>query len=335
MTDTNILFCSCGRRGRLMLNAKKSLGPGSLVAGTNCFSNSPALMLCDKAFTVPKVITPGYVDIILGICRENGINVITSLIDCEIEILAAEADRFRSEGILPLLPSLQTARLCFDKYAFYKHLTANHIPTPLTYSSLDDFERARRDGEIDFPVFMKPACGCGSIGAHRVDTPEQLRRDCETAREPYIIQELMTGADCDVDLYVDALSRKPVSVFAKRKIARSIGGATQTVAFKDDRVVELVGRLCSLFEFCGPVDIDLFERDGQFYVSEINPRFGGAYLHAYGVGIDFFRMISNNLRGVENPPQIGCYEPDTVMMMYDDVVITSLRQLPGTTINSL
>lgn len=335
MTDTNILFCSCGRRGRLMLNAKKSLGPGSLVAGTNCFSNSPALMLCDKAFTVPKVITPGYVDTILDICRENGINVVTPLIDVEIEILAAAANKFREEGILLLTPSEHTARICYNKYEFYKYLTSKNIPTALTYASLEEFEKGLLAGDISFPVFMKPVCGCGSIGAHKVDNIEQLRRDWSASEESNVIQEFMSGKESDVDLYVDTVSRQPIAIFAKHKIIKGLGGTSQSISFKDKKLEELVIKLCSIFEFNGPVDIELFEKDGRYFVSEINPRFSGAYLHAYGVGIDFFKMIDNNRRGLENRIQIGEYVPDTMMMMYDDVVITSLRQLPGTTINSL
>ena len=54
---------------------------------------------------------------------------------------------------------------------------------------------------------------------------------------------------------------------------------------------------------------------------EINPRFGGAYLNAYGAGLDFIRFIDKNLRGEANENIIGQYEEDIVMLMYDSVVI--------------
>ena len=49
----------------------------------------------------------------------------------------------------------------------------------------------------------------------------------------YIIQELMTGGDCNADVYVDCISHKPVSVFSKSKIETRIGGASKTISFKD------------------------------------------------------------------------------------------------------
>ena len=63
-----------------------------------------------------------------------------------------------------------------------------------------------------------------------------------------------------------------------------------------------------------------------YYLSEVNPRFGGAYLHAYGAGVDFIKLIKNNLNGIENIPVFGNYEDDIVMMMYDSVVITKIAK---------
>ena len=44
-------------------------------------------------------------------------------------------------------------------------------------------------------------------------------------------------------------------------------------------------------------------------------------LHAYGAGVDFVKLILNNMEGKENQSVIGQYDEDVIMMMYDDVVI--------------
>lgn len=74
--------------------------------------------------------------------------------------------------------------------------------------------------------------------------------------------------------------------------------------------------------------MDFFYRDGKYYLSEINPRFGGAYLHAYGAGVDFVKMIARNVKGEENPENI-VYD-DVVMMMYDSVVIKNKKDIEST-----
>lgn len=90
----------------------------------------------------------------------------------------------------------------------------------------------------------------------------------------------------------------------------------------------------SVLRFNGPLDMDFFYQNGQYYLSEINPRFGGAYLHAYGAGVDFVKLIRENVEGRENPENIGNYEEDVVMMMYDSVVIKKKSELDANLITA-
>lgn len=323
----NLLFCSVGRRGRLLRNVKETIGKTGLLVGTDNQSTAPALQFCDRQYVVPRITDPAYVDTILNICRENGIKAVTTLIDPEIEILAANTERFKEAGVIPLCPAPKSAIYCFNKYELFKYLTEKGIRTPLTFHDWDEFKAALADGRISFPVFMKPICGSGSVGAHKVHTLEQAEADWNSGEHDYIIQALMTGGDCDADVYVDTISHKAVAAFSKRKIETRIGGASKTISFKDPRLFAFIEQICSVFEFNGPLDMDFFIKDGEYYLSEINPRFGGAYLHAYGAGVDFIKLIVNNINGIENPVNIGDYDDDVLMLMYDDVVIAKASDL--------
>ena len=317
----NLLFCSVGRRGRLLRNVKETIGKTGLLVGTDLQSTAPALQFCDRQYVVPRITYPGYIDTILQICRDNGIKAVTTLIDPEIEILAANSERFREIGVIPLCPAPKSAIYCFDKYELFKYLTEKGIRTPLTFHDWDEFLKALDEGRISFPVFMKPVCGSGSVGAHKVNSLEQAEKDWFSGEHDYIIQELMTGGDCDADVYVDTISHKAVAAFSKRKIETRIGGASKTISFRDPKLFKFIQEICDVFEFNGPLDMDFFIKDGEYYLSEINPRFGGAYLHAYGAGVDFIKLIVNNINGIENPVEIGNYDDDVLMLMYDDVVI--------------
>lgn len=321
------MFCSVGRRGRLLRDVKETIGKTGIIVGTDNQSTAPALQMCDRQYVVPRITEPGYVDLLLDICRQNGVKAITTLIDPEIEILAANSDRFREIGVIPLCPAQQSAVYCFDKYELFKYCREKDIRTPLTFHNWDEFTAALDRGEISFPVFMKPVNGSGSVGAHKVSTLQQAKEDWNSGEHDYIIQELMTGGDCDADVYVDTISHKAVAAFSKRKIETRIGGASKTISFKDPKLFAFIEEVCSAFEFNGPLDMDFFIKDGEYYLSEINPRFGGAYLHAYGAGVDFIKLIVNNINGVENPVNIGDYDEDVLMLMYDDVVIAHTSDL--------
>ena len=170
-------------------------------------------------------------------------------------------------------------------------------------------------------MFIKPVKGSGSVGARRVNDMETLRDLFAEGAYDYIIQELMTQGDCDADVYVDCISHQVISVFSKRKIETRIGGASKTISFKDPALFDFVQEVVSVLELSGPCDMDFFMKDGEYYLSEINPRFGGAYLHAYGAGVDFVKYIIQNMDGKACKPEIGKYDEGVLMLMYDDVVI--------------
>jgi carbamoyl-phosphate synthase large subunit len=323
----NILFCSVGRRCALLKDFRTTMkGCGKLIA-TDLSPVAPGLFFADEIYLVPRIDDPSYFGKILNICDKSKVKAITTLIDPEIEILASHREELLTKGILPLCPAQWTAHLCFNKYEMFKHLRDKGVRTVLTYDSLEGLKEGLECGEVKFPVFMKPVSGSGSVGIGKVNNWQEAEEKFNDGKYKYIIQELMTGGDCDADVYVDCISHKPVAIFSKKKIESRIGGASKTISFKDPKLFQFVEEVCSVLELNGPCDMDFFIKDGEYYLSEINPRFGGAYLHAYGAGVDFVKLILNNIHGIENKSIIGQYDEDVIMMMYDDVVITRKSEL--------
>lgn len=321
----NILFCSVGRRCELLKDFRKTMGDKGKIVVTDMTNIAPAIYFSDKHYMVPGIDDPKYIDIILDICKKEEIDAVTTLIDPEIMLLAKNRERFSEINVEVLAPYEDTAKICFDKYKFYKYLSQNNIDTVLTYDNFEDFKVGMKKGKIEFPVFVKPRVGSGSVGARKVADLDELKILME--EDPtLIIQEYMKDAlDLDADIYVDTKSHQPVALFTKKKLETKIGGASKTVSYLDDKLNEFILNSLKYFKFNGPMDMDLWYKNGQYYLSEINPRFGGAYLHAYGAGVDFVKLIQNNLAGITNNACFGNYEENIAMMMYDSVVVTKIK----------
>lgn len=323
----NLLFTSVGRRVSLLKNFKNSLGLNCKIITTDYSPSAPANFLADKYYLTPKITDPNYIDIIINICKKENIHAITSLIDPEISLLAHNKKRFLDLGIIPLVPNEITAEECFDKYKMYEKLKKYNINTAKTFLNINDFLIDYANNSINFPVFIKPRTGSGSIGAQKVISLDELKLALQDKRFEYIIQEFMDGEDCDADIYIDSISHRVVSIFSKKKIETKIGGASKTISFKDPNLFEFIKMLVGKFEFSGPINVDFFYRNGAYYLSEINPRFGGGYLHAYGSGVDFPKLIARNIDGFPNDIKIGDYDEGTVMLMYDAVIMTTLDKI--------
>ena len=319
----NYLLCSVGRRGELIKNIRESISADSVIIASDNSPYAPALYLADKQYLVPRIENEEYIPTLLKICIDEKINAITTFIDPEIEILSKNRDKFSQIGVEVLAPYTKTAELCFDKYKMFQFLLENGINTVMTWGTLEEFSEDYKKGNVSFPVFVKPRNGSGSVGARKIFGYQELS-DALLKNQELIIQEYMDCLDLDVDVYIDTISHKAVSAFSKKKIETRIGGASKTISFKDQKLFDFVSKIVSIFDFNGPIDMDFFYKDNMYYLSEINPRFGGAYLHAYGAGVNFIKLIENNLNGIENKPSFGDYEEGVVMMMYDSVVIRKI-----------
>ena len=103
------------------------------------------------------------------------------------------------------------------------------------------------------------------------------------------------------------------------------GETDKSVSYKNEKLFHEIERFAKEFGLKGVNDIDVFEKDGDFYISEVNPRFGGGYPHAYECGVNMPRSLINNLKGHTNPVTIGEYEEGIVMMKYNEVMIRDMR----------
>ena len=145
--------------------------------------------------------------------------------------------------------------------------------------------------------------------------------------EGLIIQEFLNGIELGVDCYVDMINNKPVVSFLKQKIRLRSGETDKSKSVEDDALIRLIEDLVVKLKLRGPIDIDVFNVDGVYYILEVNPRFGGGYVHAHECGINFPKYIKNNLLGIANGKETNSYLPDVFMMKSDRVLVKSAHEL--------
>ena len=142
-----------------------------------------------------------------------------------------------------------------------------------------------------------------------------------------MIQEYLQGQEIGADVYIDMISGEVVSIFTKKKLVMRAGETDKAVSFKDDKLFSLIEKFVKEAGYRGQIDIDIFENNGEYYISEVNPRFGGGYPHAYECGVDHMKMIVQNLKGNVNPKNIGSYETGIYMMKYNELMVKRLEEI--------
>lgn len=167
---------------------------------------------------------------------------------------------------------------------------------------------------------MKPVKGSASINISKVNSKEEVEI-LFNQFDNLMIQEFMEGIEYGADVYIDMISGEPVAIFTKEKIKMRAGETDKSVSMKDDKLFGLIHRFVKKVGFKGIIDIDIFKVDNEYYISEVNPRFGGGYPHGYECGVNIPRMIIENIIGNENKEVVGNYEEGIYMMKYNEVKI--------------
>lgn len=315
----NILFTCAGRRTYLLKYFKENLAEGDKVVATDMQLSAPALQVADVKLQVPAVYNPEYVNITLNICMEQKIDALLSLNDLELPILAENKERFEELGVKVIVSDPEIIDIAFDKYKTAQWVESLGLVAPKTYVRLEDAKKALAAGEIEFPLFMKPRWGSGSIGLESIADMEELDiyynllmkkikktilATASVGDEYIMIQEKLTGSEFGLDIMND-LNGKNVGVSVKQKLAMRAGETDKAVTVDFPEVREMGRKIGEALGHIGNLDVDIMQReDGAYCVLELNPRFGGGFPFSYEAGVNMPKAIIQWIKGEEVNPQM-------------------------------
>ncbi len=316
----NILILSAGTRNKIIQYFKKEFKNIGRVLATDMSELAPAIYEADKYYIMPRIDDPTYIEKLIEVCKKEDINCLFSLIDPELSLIAKNREKFLAVGVTPLISNFDAVELAFDKYKMYQYLENNGYKTARSYIDKEEFYKDLNEDKISFPVFVKPIRGSASINISKVNSKEEIDL-LFNLYDNLMIQEFLDGQEIGADVYIDPVSQKTISIFTKEKIKMRAGETDKARSFKDEKLFTLISGLVEKIGYRYMIDMDVFRVEGEYYVSEINPRFGGGYPHAYESGVNFPKMIINSLNKIENSNQIGNYDEDVYMMKYNEIKI--------------
>lgn len=321
----NILILSAGTRNKLVQYFRRELQGKGLVIATDCSDLAPAIYDADKYYIVSRITAPGYLDEILEICKKEQISGVLSLIDPELSLISENREMFEAVGTTVIESSYELCEMSLDKMAMYNWLTKHGYKCAKSYLDKEKFFADVEARKITYPVFVKPYKGSASISISKVYDKETVEL-LFAHEDDLMIQEFLDGQEIGADVYIDMKSGEIVSIFTKKKIKMRAGETDKAVSFKDEKLFDLIKKFVSEAGYRAQIDIDIFDIDGEYYISEVNPRFGGGYPHAYESGVNHMKLIVENLAGNSNECVVGQYEEGTYMMKYNEVMVRKEKE---------
>lgn len=329
----NILFTCVGRRKYLVDYFRAEQGFISKLVGVDMSNTAPALASCDSWYLVPSVYDERYIDRLLEICRNESINVLISLNDMELPILAKSRVRFSNLGVRLVLANDTAIDICSDKYKTYLFCKENNIPVPASFIDLNEALQFIKNKSIDYPLIVKPRWGSASFGLHVVESENELKEAYSVCKESLsysylsqfkesdddvLIQEFIKGKEYGLDILND-MDGHYRGVVCKEKLSMRAGETDKAITVDASRFNAFSRIIGDTLKHVGNMDCDFLERDGQLYLLELNPRFGGGYPFSHEAGANLVKALLLSLSGRGDEIDIT-YDINKVFAKCDTIV---------------
>lgn len=303
----NILLTSVGRRTYLVDYFKDALQEfnGKVFAANSI--KTYAMTHADSSVITPEIYSNNYIEFLLQYCKKNNINIVVSLFDIDLPILAKHKQSFLDIGVNVIVSSPSVIEICNDKWKSYLFLENRNIPTPQTFLSLSSAYEAIENHSLELPLIVKPRWGMGSIGIYKAETIEELnifykkvKNEIQSTYLKYesaldieksvLIQQYISGNEYGLEIIND-LNSNYITTFCKQKVAMRSGETDQALTINNPALHQIGELLSKELGHISILDTDCLEQNGEFYILEMNARFGGQYPFSHLAGANIPKQI--------------------------------------------
>ena len=302
---TAVLFTCAGQRVDIV-TAFGHAGAETIAADVDPLA--PALYHADRHAFVPRVDDPGYVRALAGLVEAHGVRLIVPLTDLDHAVLAREREALAPA--LVLLPSADVCARMGDKYLAHLFFEEHGIPSPPSWLPADVPADAR------FPVLVKVREGFGSRHIHRARDSEELAFFLRYTPVESFVQQQCLGEEFSIDVFCDVESRC-LNAIPRTMIQSKGGESIKGMTIKDGELIEHGRRVAEAIGIVGPANIQCFrEPDGSLPVTDVNPRFGGAFPLPRAAGSRYPELALALARGERPEPRLGDFREGVVMTRF-------------------
>ncbi|MDX6516265.1 MAG: carbamoyl-phosphate synthase large subunit [Gaiellaceae bacterium] len=299
-----VLFTCAGRRADIV-SAFGAAGATTLATDTS--ELAPALYVADRHALVPRVDDPGYVAALAELVRVHGAELVVPLTDLDHRVLAARGDELDA---LVLLPDLPTVERTADKYLAHLFFQEHGIPSPPTW--LPEAVPAL----LDYPVLVKAREGFGANHIYRAKDRAELDFFLGYTTEPSMVQQVCQGTEYSIDVFCD-LDGVCLNAVPRTMIHSTGGESVKGMTIKDWDLINFGAHVAETLRLRGPGCIQCFrEADGTHQVTDVNPRFGGAFPLPTAAGSRYPELALALAAGEHPEPRLGDFQEGVVMSRY-------------------
>lgn len=295
----NVLFLGGGKRVSLLERFEQAALKEGIQLKFFCYELREEVHLKDKATAIKGVpfseMTVSELDVV---CNRHNIDLVVPLMDAAVPVCSLYKQH--SPSVYLPVPDYELAVCANDKLAFQEWCKKNKVAHYPYFQKL--------------PGFAKGRYSYGSRDVFKVTTKLQIQKAQERG---YVIQQFIEGDEFSVDAYVDQKGQV-VSAVPRKRLLVSRGEVENSVTVDDPAFEVYTRSILNGRGFSGPVILQFIRKVSrtsvEYWLLEINTRFGGGVILSIEAGMDFPRLMLREMLG--RPIQRMTYVPNLLMIRY-------------------
>ena len=299
-----VLFTCSGMRVDIVTAFREA---GATTIAVDVDRYAPTLYKADRYALVGRIEEDGYIPSLRDLVRAHDVDVIVPLADMDQLKLARARDELDA---LVLLPDVDVVDRMSDKYAAHRLFEELGFDSPATYL------RDEIPDDLEFPVLVKARRGYGSRHIYRAHDRAELELALEYTPVESMVQGVCKGDEFSIDVICD-LDGRCLNAIPRTMIESKGGESIKGMTVKDWELIELARRLAEAIPLKGVATVQCFRGpDGKHRITDVNPRFGGAFPLPQAAGGRYPELVLALATGERPEPRVGEFTEGVVMTRF-------------------
>ncbi|MCB6203665.1 ATP-grasp domain-containing protein [Extibacter muris] len=326
MMPLRILMTGAGAPGAPgILRCYKNNGEREVeIWGCDIKPEVPTIQLLNHFVQIVPASDEKFISVLLDICIKNSIDIIQPLVTKELNIFAANVDKFLERKIQVCVSSFETLNIANNKARMLEKLQKCKIDVPdfRIINESAQFKQACFElGYPELPVCFKPAEANGSRGFRIIDNtkdkysllfnekPDSTYIEFESANDilcthdgipELIVMEYLPGKEYSVDILAD--NGNTICAIPRRRDKLVGGISTNCVTENNQELIQYCKDIVKVLKLDGNIGIQArYDKNNSIKILEINPRVQGSIVNCAAAGANLPYLAIKQKLGEDIP----------------------------------
>ncbi|NNM50651.1 MAG: ATP-grasp domain-containing protein [Pseudomonadales bacterium] len=262
---------------------------------------------------------------LLAIHEEQPFDVLIPALDSELLAMSRLQGRLATHGIQMLLPSAtQIAARSKDHLPELCEQAGVQTPPVRTVSSATQFHASGLE-DWGYPLVVKGVFYDAQVVHQRADAMAAFSRISAQWGLPVLVQPWIEGVEFNLAGVGDGLGGLYAAVMMRKQAVTEKGKAWAGMSVSCPPLLEAAQCLVKNLQWRGPLEVEMLrDREGQFHLIEINPRFPAWIYLSEGCGLNLPQVLLRSLAG-NLPAKLPQARAGHLFIRYAEELVISLE----------